>query len=146
MSSRKFYLFTYHPLCVRTSSMLRRLNYNMAIRHNRILMLWHVVVTNQLISHVIVAYCFLLRHVFCFVVFFLTCLLVPFGVCVSPISPDRRYFWRFRWFRPPSHLQMGHLVVAHHTFLCALLLCIMGILLWVRNVIDDQTYIYLHHG
>jgi hypothetical protein len=21
--------------------------------------------------------------------------LVPFGVCVTPISPDRQYFWRF---------------------------------------------------
>jgi hypothetical protein len=92
----------------------------MAIHHNRIFMLWHVVVTNQLFSHVIVAYCycFLLRVVFCFVFFFLTCLVVPFGVCVTPISPDCWYFWRFCWFCPPSHLWMGHFVLARHTFLC----------------------------
>jgi len=146
VSSRKFHVFTYHPLCVRTSSMLCPLNYNMAIRHNRIFMLWHVVVTNQLFSHVIVAYCFLLCVVFCFVVFFLTCLLVLLGVCVTPFSPDRRYFWRFCWFCPPSHLRMGHFVVAHHTFLCALLLRVTEILLWVRYILNDQTYIYLRHG
>ena len=49
--------------------MLRRLSYNMTIRHNRIFMLCHVVVANLLFSLVIVAYCFLLRVVFCFVLF-----------------------------------------------------------------------------
>ena len=78
--------------------------------------------------------------------FFFTCLLVPCGVCVTPISPDRQFFWQFCWFCPPSHLRIGHFVVAHHTFLCALLLRIMEILLWVRYAVCDQTYIDICHG
>ncbi len=41
------------------------------------------------------------------------------GVCVTAVSPDHWYFWRFCWFRPPSHLlRMGHFVVERHIFLC----------------------------
>ena len=36
--------------------------------------------------------------------------------------------------------------MAPHTFLCALLLHVTEILLWVRYIVDDQTYIYLRHG
>ena len=90
----------------------------MAICHDRIV----YVVTHRccysIFLHVTVAYYFLLRVVFGVVVFIFMRLLVSCGVCVTPVSPDRHYFWRFRWFCPPSHLQMGHFVVARHTFLC----------------------------
>ena len=55
----------------------------MAISHNRILL--HAIVTNQLFSQVNVAYCFLLRAVFCFIVFFLTCFCWCRLVCMSPL-------------------------------------------------------------
>ena len=82
----------------------------MAICHNRIFMLWHVVVANQLFLHVTVAYYFLLRIVFGVVVFFFTWLLVPCGVCVTPVSPDCCYFWRFCWFHPPLTSEWGTLL------------------------------------
>ena len=145
VSTCKFLYFIYYPQCNWTSSTLRRCNFNIAIRHNRIFMLWHVVVANQLFLRITVAYYFLLRVVFGVIVFFFTCLLVSCGVCLTPVSPDLCYFWRFCWFRPPSHLRMGHFAVAHHTFLCALLLRVTEILLWVWYVVYIQTYIDIRH-
>ena len=67
----------------------------MTIRHDRIVYVvtcWHC---KSIFLPITVAYYFLLRVVFGVVVFIFTCLLVSCGVCVTPVSPDRRYFWRF---------------------------------------------------
>jgi len=80
---------------------------------NCIFMLWHVVVTNQLFSHVIVAYCFLLRIVFCFVVFFLMCVCWCRLVCVR-VSPlfllIVDIFGDFADFAPPLTSEWGTLL------------------------------------
>ena len=132
VSTRKFFSFIYYPQCVWTSSALRHCNFNMAICHNRIFMLWHVVVVNQLFLHITVAYHFLLRVVFGVLVFFLRVCWCHV-VCASPLFLlIVAIFGNFADFTPPSHLRMGHFVVARHTFLCALLLHITKILLQVR--------------
>ncbi len=86
----------------------------------------NVVVTNQLFSHVIVAYCFLLRVVFCFVVFFLTCVCWCRLVCVR-VSPlfllivDN--FGDFADFAPPLTSEWGtllwHITLFSVNYYCA---------------------------
>ena len=110
VSTHKFFSFIYYPQCVWTLSKLHRCNFNMAIRHNRIFMLCHVVIANQLFLHLTVAYYFLLRVVFGVVVFFFTCLLVSV-VCASPLFLlIVAIFGDFADFAPtPSHPENGAL-------------------------------------
>jgi hypothetical protein len=170
--------------------MLRRFNYNVVIHHDRIFMLWHVVVVNQLFLHVTVAYFFLLRVVFCFDVFSSVCWCRV--VCVSPLfllivniignfadfappltsewgtllwyitlfsvhcycasqkiimSPIRCVWSNLYWYtsRVTIYIVVCH-CMAHHTFLCALLLPVTEILLWVRYIVYIQIYIEKRHG
>ena len=153
VSTHKFFSFIYYPQCVWTLSKLHRCNFNMAIRHNRIFMLCHVVIANQLFLHVTVAYYFLLRVVFGVVVFFFTRLLVLWCVrhrCFSWLS----LFLAILLISPPlsppngalccgtSHLSLCIVTARHGNITMSLVRCVYSNLYWYTS----QVTIYLLVG